>query len=395
MKIVYSLPHPSHRLDEKGAGHTVRANAILSALESLGVEIIRDQAAQGGSQAAAKTYRDVAKRFIPRPIAMRMRDSARVVFGKQYGERLTEIVRQHQPDVILQTHIAFSLSGKIASEATGVPLVLDDVAPSWEEKQLYGVGNARAAVETHRETTGHAQLCAAVSRAMRRFLMEDGIPDHKLIALPNGIDDRIFHPHIDGSAVREQYGFDNNTVVIVFVGSFQPYHRVDWLLEAFSRVQTVRRVRLLLVGAGRMQPEAEALTRNLDLTERVIFTGGVDYQRVPEYVAASDIAIMPATNTYGNPMKVYEYMALGKAVIGPDQETIREIGTHEHDILTFEPENIDAMAATLMRVIDDETLRERLGDQAAETIIHDHTWRKRGEALLSAIEARVLSGTSR
>lgn len=389
MKILYSLPHPSHRLDTEGAGHTVRANAMLAALESLGAEIVIDQAAKEGSQAAANTYRQVVKKMIPKPIAMRMRDSARVAFGRNYGERLADSVRQHQPDVILQTHIAFSLSGKIASEATGVPLVLDDVAPSWEEKQQYGVGNQKLAEMTHHELTSHAKLCAAVSGAMRRFLIEDGIAPEKLIALPNGINEQIFHPKIDGSTIRQQYGFDPDTVVIVFVGSFQPYHRVDWLLEAFSRVQSVRKARLLLVGAGREQAAAESLCQRLGLDERVVFTGHVNYDDVPTYIAAGDVAIMPATNTYGNPMKVYEYMALGKAVLAPNQETIVEIGTHDKDIYTFEPENIDSMAAALMAVIDNERLREQLGEQAALTIAQDHTWTKRGERLLAEIE-RVL-----
>lgn len=390
MKILYSLPHPSHQLEDKGAGHTVRAKAMLQALENLGCDIIRHQAAQDGSQVAAKTYRQIMKKMIPAPIAMRMRDSGRVMFGKQYGERLADAVRQHNPDFILQTHIAFSLSGKVASELTGVPLVLDDVAPSWEEQKLYGVGSQKLAKDTHQQITSHARLCVAVSNAMRRYLIEDGIPDEKLIAVPNGIDEQIFHPGINGNHVRESYGFDRETVVIVFVGSFQPYHRVDWLLEAFSRVQTLRKAHLLLVGGGRMQSEAEKLSHNLGVQDRVTFTGSVDYQRVPEYIAASNVAIMPATNSYGNPMKVYEYMAMGKAVLAPNQETIIEIGTHGKDLFTFEPENIDSMAAALMKVIDNELFRNQLASEAGKTVAHDHTWGKRAEALLTAVEEKIL-----
>lgn len=389
MKILYSLPHPSHRLDTKGAGHTVRANAILGALEALGAEVIRDQAAQEGSQAAAQTYRQLVKKLIPRPLAMQMRDRARVAFGKQYGERLTAAVQQHQPDVILQTHIAFSLSGQMASAATGVPLVLDDVAPSWEEQQQYGVGSQKLAKETHQTLMAQARLCVAVSGPMRRFLEEDGIAPEKLITVPNGIDERTFNADADGAAIRAQYGFDAKTVVIVFVGSFQPYHRVDLLLKALGLVETERDVRLLLVGEGRTRSEAEATAQRVGVADRVIFTGHVDYQRVPEHVAAGDIAIMPATNTYGNPMKVYEYMAMGKAVLAPNQDTITEIGTHTHDLYTFEPEDIESMAGALKVVIEADGLRGRLGEQAAKTIASEHTWTKRGQTLLAAIERVV------
>lgn len=391
MKILYSLPHPSHRLDTEGAGHTVRANALIAALRDLGAEVIIDQAAQEGSQAAAKTYRDVVKNMLPRPLAMRLRDRARVAFSHRYGERLTAAVREHQPDVILQTHIAFSVAGAVASEATGVPLVMDDVAPSWEEAQQYGVGSAALAKSTHERITGQASLCVAVSGAMRRFLVEDGIPDEKLIAIPNGITGDTFHPGVDGSAVRAKYGFTDDTPVIVFVGSFQPYHRAPWLLEVFSHLvsQTDVPVKLLMVGDGRERSLAESSAELYSLEDKVVFTGRVPYEAVPAYTAAGDIAVMPATNTYGNPMKVYEYMALGKAVVAPDQETITEIATHEQDILTFPPEDKDALAATLKRLLDDPALRARLGQNAARAIAEDHTWTKRGAVLLTEIE-RVL-----
>ncbi|MEL6405962.1 MAG: glycosyltransferase family 4 protein [Chloroflexota bacterium] len=386
MKILYSLPHPSHRLDTEGAGHTVRANAMLAALESLGAEIVTDQAAGEGSQTAATTYRQLVKKMIPRPVALRIRDRARVSFGKSYGERLTEAVKQHQPDVILQTHIAFSLSGQIASSATGVPLVLDDVAPSWEEKQQYGVGNQQAAEDTHKAITGQAKLCVAVSEPMRRFLEEDGIAPEKLLKVPNGINADIFNANVDGSAIRAEYGFADDTIVIVFVGSFQPYHRVDLLLHAFQQLETAQDVRLLLVGEGRQRQEAVDLAEKIGVADKTVFTGYVDYHDVPRYASAGDIAIMPATNTYGNPMKVYEYMALGKAVLAPDYETITEIGTHGEDLMTFETEKIASIEQTLATVIEDADLRQRLGTAAAQTIASEHTWEKRGETLLGAIE---------
>jgi glycosyltransferase involved in cell wall biosynthesis len=135
--------------------------------------------------------------------------------------------------------------------------------------------------------------------------------------------------------------------------------------------------------------EAETLAHDLGVAEQVVFTGYVDYAHVPEHVAAGDIAIMPATNTYGNPMKVYEYMALGKAVLAPNQETITEIATHERDIYTFEPENIESIAGALTAVIEDGALRGQLGAQAVRTIANEHTWSERGKTLLGAMECVI------
>lgn len=389
MKIIYSLPHPADQLDSGQAGHTVRAQALLTAIESLGHEIVRVQAASGqGSQTAVNTYRQVVKKLIPRPLAMWLRDRARVAYSTRYARRLIDAIEHHQPDIILETHIAFSLAGKIASEHTGLPLVLDDVAPSWEEEQQYGVGAKKLARRTHREVTQHASLLVAVSGVIRQMLIAEGIPKNKVISLPNGINNAMLTLNLDGGKCRHAWNIPQDAIVIVFVGSFQPYHRVDWLLEAFAQLETSQKTHLLLVGDGQRAPEAKKLTAQLGLGSRVTFTGRVPYGEVDSYIAAGDIAIMPATNTYGNPMKLYEYMALGKAIIAPDQETITEIVTDRKTALLFEPENISAMADVMAAVISDPGLRERLGRHSLEEA-REHTWIKRGSRLSAALE-RVL-----
>lgn len=389
MKILYSLPHPSDRLGSQQAGHVIRATALLAALETLGNEVIHLQAStEQKTQAAVGIYRKMVKRMLPRPVAMRMRDTARIAHGRRYAQRLIEAVEQNRPDVILETHIAFSLAGKIASEQTGIPLILDDVAPAWEEEQEYGVGLKEQARQIHREVTGRASLLVAVNNTIRRFLIEGGVPERKLITVENGIDMRFFRNDIDACQRRKQYGIPDKAIVIVFVGSFQLYHRVDLLLEAFARLQTAQPTHLLLVGEGQRSTECKALAQRLHLLDRTTFTGSVPYQDVASYVAAGDIAIMPATNDYGNPMKVYEYMAMGKAVAAPNQPTITEIATHGKDAYLFERDNIDAMALALKTLIEDTALRKQLGAQAS-TLAAEHTWEKRATVLSGAMRAVI------
>ncbi len=388
MRILYSLPHPADKLGSEAAGHTVRAAALLGAIEKLGHEVIRLEAAASGegsgSQVAVKAYRNVVKKVIPRPVAMRMRDAGRIAYGEQYAQRLINKVAEVQPDVILETHIAFSRAGRIASAETGIPLVMDDVSPAWEEEQQYGVGLKQQALDIHKEVTGQAKLLVAVNRTIRRYLIDEGQPEDKVVVVENGINSQYFHLGVDGSPRRAAFGLKGDTVVIVFVGSFQPYHRVDLLIEAFARMQTARPAHLLLVGEGRETPAARAMAEKLNVMDRVTFAGRAVYEDVASYVAAGDIAIMPATNEYGNPMKVYEYMALGKAVMAPDQPTITEIVTHGQNAYLFEKENIDSMAAALTTVIEDNALRTRLGEQAGKDAVL-HTWHNRAETLQDAM----------
>lgn len=386
MKILYSLPHPADRLASEQAGHIVRANALLEALEAAGHEIIRVEAASAAdTQVAVSTYRRLFKKLLPRAVALPLRDSLRVMNSKRFARTLIDAIRQHKPDCILETHVAFTLAGKIASETTSVPLILDDVAPSWEEEQQYGVGLKALAHRTYRQTTGQARLLVAVNRHIHDLLIADGLPAEKLIVIENGIDERWLAQDNTGETWRSQYNIDPDTVVILFVGSFQPYHRVDLLVRAFARLGTSQACHLLLVGEGHTAPDCRVLTRELGISSRVTFAGQVPYSKIPTIIAAGDIAVMPATNQYGNPMKIYEYMAMGKPVIAPNQPTITEVISHDCGAYLFEPNSEDALREALQIFVDDPVRRLETGHQAYSLSTH-HTWTKRAEQLATAIE---------
>jgi len=394
MKILYSLPHPSDRLAEQRAGHMVRASALLDNLQKQGHTVIRCEAAENsGTKATVGFYRKFVRKILPAPIAMRIRDHARIRHGKNYAEKLVMVAHERKPDVILETHIAFSLAGKIASEVTGIPLVLDDCSPAHEEEQQYGVGLRNDALSIHRMVTNQAGLIVAVNQTMHDLLTSDGVKPEKILILENGIDDSVFHPGIDGSDLRNKHQIPSDEIVIVFVGSFQPYHKVDLLLDAFNRIKNDANVHLLLVGDGRTLQQCAALVKSLRIESQVTFTGRVPYSQVPHYLAAGDIAVMPATNDYGNPMKVYEYMALGKVVVAPDQSTIREIGTHGQDCYLFVPEDISSLAGALRVLVSDQGLRNRLSVAAAKKAVKN-SWSQRAEVLEAAISRLILNGSA-
>ncbi len=385
MKILYNLSHPGDRLDMQRAGHIVRANAILNGLESLGHTIVRvEAAADKESRIAVDTYQKIIKNRIPPSIALKLRDAGRVLQSRRYVHRLLELIDRHNPDCILETHVPFNLAGALASKEAGLPLFIDDVAPVWEEEQQYGVGLKKLSERTYQQVTGQASLLVAVNGTLRRYLLEQGLPEKKILVVENGIDDQFFNPLVDGRRYRIKFGFRDDEVVIVFVGSFQPYHRVDYLLKAFATIVTEHPAKLLLVGDGNHRGEAESLAKDLGLADKAIFTGRIPYNEVSFYAAAGDIAVMPATNEYGNPMKVYEYMALGKAVVAPNQETITEIAEHGKNAYLFEPENTQALSMALQTLIEDPRLRDTLGRRAGE-LVSKFTWLARAKTMEKAM----------
>jgi hypothetical protein len=85
-------------------------------------------------------------------------------------------------------------------------------------------------------------------------------------------------------------------------------------------------------------------------------------------VSAFDVALQPAANPYASPLKLFEYMALQRAIVAPDQPNIREVLRHEDNALLFRPGDDAQFGEAVQRLALDETLRLRLGQRAAETV---------------------------
>jgi glycosyltransferase involved in cell wall biosynthesis len=138
------------------------------------------------------------------------------------------------------------------------------------------------------------------------------------------------------------------------------------------------------VGDGRTLPECKELAKTLGLTSSITFAGKVSYAEVPFSGAAGNIAVMPATNDYGNPMKIYEYMALGKAIIAPLQPTITEIATHGEDSYLFKPEDVSSLASAIGTLVSNPDLVLRLGHCGAKRAV-EHSWNRRAQVLQDAM----------
>jgi glycosyltransferase involved in cell wall biosynthesis len=390
MRILYSLSHATDTLASERAGHLLRASALLAELSRQGHEVLRIEAAgTQGSAAAVGAYRGVVRRLLPRAAALKLRDAGRLVMARRSGRRLIAAARAFRPDVILETHTSFGLAGQMAAAATGAPLVLDDVAPPWEEAEQYGAGLAELAGAIYRRVIGEASLLVAVAEPIRRHLMQCGVSEQRIIDIENGIDPALFHAAVDGRARRAELGLGGSDVAIVYVGSFQPFHRVPLLLESFARLRD-ERLFLILVGEGRTQSECRAMVAALGIGDRVAFVGRVPYHDVPAFIAAADIAVQPATLDYGDSMKLREFMAVGRPVIAPRVPAIARHVDHERTGILFEADDPAALAAAIARLAADPPRRSRLGETAA-CLAANHSWALRAATLAGHME-RVCAG---
>ena len=134
----------------------------------------------------------------------------------------------------------------------------------------------------------------------------------------------------------------------------------------------------------------QALAAALGVADRVQFTGLVPHEAVPATVAKFDIALQPRVVEYASPLKIFDYMAAGRAIVAPDQPNIREILAHERTALLFDPARPEAMWEAVARLLADPALRARLGAAArAELEARDFTWRGNAARIVAWASGRA------
>jgi glycosyltransferase involved in cell wall biosynthesis len=204
--------------------------------------------------------------------------------------------------------------------------------------------------------------------------------------MPNGADPDVFHPNIRGDDVRHQYGLDGK-IVVGFSGILRPWHGLDLLIQAFAEVVGSRTdVHLLIVGDGPIRPELERMLIERGLSDRVTITGRQPHEQVRFFVAAMDIAVSPRATFYASPMKLLEYMAMGKAIVAPNMENIRDVLRHEENGILFLPEDVGSLVKGLDSLISNAALRSTLGRAARLKIEMERTWLHNAKDVLRLIE---------
>jgi glycosyltransferase involved in cell wall biosynthesis len=250
--------------------------------------------------------------------------------------------------------------------------------PPWRDQSPTGEAPRfrRLARGLERWICANSTRTIAVTAALKRLLVEGGVPESQLTVIHNAVDPLIFHPEVSGDAVRQKHGL-SGSLVAGFVGWLRPWHGLEGLIDAVHACGLLERgLRLLIVGAGPGFSKVQDRIRKLGQGDRIILTGAVAHEDVPAYVAALDIALQPGATAYACPMKLLEYMAMGRCILAPDQPNIRELLRDGVSARLFAPGDRPALARSLSELMDSPALRATLGRNAHRTIVErDLTWR--------------------
>lgn len=391
MRILYH-----HRTRSKD-GQFVHIEEMINALRAQGHEVIvaappameqEDFGADAGAVA-------LLKRWLPKWFY----ELAELSYSLVAYRRLAKAIEQHQPDCIYERYNLFLPAGIWAARKYKLPFLLEVNAPVLEERSRYdGLSLKRLARWSQSYAWRRADMVLPVTRVLGDIVASYGVRQRRIAVIPNGINGERFGSAPDTEAAKRALGLDGQ-LVLGFTGFVRDWHGLDKVLDLIAGDPPHARRHLLVVGDGPARAGLERQARELGIERRVTFTGIVGRDEVARHVAAFDIALQPAVVAYASPLKLFEYLALGKAIVGPAQPNLKEILRHEDNALLFDPDDKAGLSSAIARLSQDEALRRKLAANARAAIAEQQlTWdanARRVVALFRQLIAERMSSSAR
>ena len=206
------------------------------------------------------------------------------------------------------------------------------------------------------------------------------------VVSPNAVDLPRFDPaKFDRDALRAERGLTGR-IVCGHIGVFAHWHGVDGFVEAIaSRLDAVPDLAFVLVGDGKTLPAVRDLIAARGLADRVLLPGRVPHHDVASWIACMDYAVLPNSNHYGSPMKLFEFMGMGVAVVAPDYAPVAEVIADGHTGWLFPRGDAAACVERVLELAQRADERRRVGDAARHYIASERQWRNNAEQLLTLV----------
>ena len=280
---------------------------------------------------------------------------------------LTERLRRFRAEAVYERIALFSSAGTVAAQALGIPHLVELNSPLPQEAARFRkLDRPEDAERVERETLAGADLVLAVSSPLVDYASARGARRAELA--PNAVDLERF------AALPERA--PDGRVVAVFSGALRPWHGIDTIADAW-RLLGSDAPHLLVVGDGPGRAAMEAAGAEI--------TGAVPHDDVAGLLGSADIGLAPYSPDapdYFSPLKLFEYLAAGLAVVAADIPGVRDVVGSDGAVL-IPPGDAAQLAVAVARLTADADERTALG-RRARALAEEHTWDRRAQRILDA-----------
>lgn len=316
-----------------------------------------------------------------------------IAYNYKLARKAKKIFQKNKPDLIYQRYSLNNFTGILLSREFSIPLVLEYngsfvwMSGKWGQTLRF----LKIAKIIEKANLLLSDLIIVVSKPMKEELVAFGVPESKIIINPNGVDTAKYNPNISSIPISKKYSLKNK-IVIGFIGTFGEWHGVEIMARSIKYVvKKYPNARFLFIGDGTKMNDVLEIIKNDKMEDYAIFTGTVEQKYSANYLAACDIVVSPTvpnpdgSTFFGSPTKIFEYMAMQKGIIASALGQVSEIIKNKHNGILVKPGDQDDFNKGLMKLIEDEKLRKRLGEQARKDVLN-YTWQKNIERVIKSFD---------
>ncbi len=290
------------------------------------------------------------------------------------------------PELVYEQYAPFQALGEVFRRQ-GIPWILATHSLMFEEAREMGTLKLWKLERRYELAAYHAcDWLVVISEHLKQQLVEVGIPEEKILVMPNAISrtwvrtpDRVHRPFAEG-------------FVVGFVGSLYPWQGLDLLLEAVHELRLAGHdLRVVVVGSGPVESSLKALAKRLGLQTAVHFHPPVPREELAAWIAGFDVGFSGHRDPFRSPLKIYEYLALGKPVVVTPTEDVERFFSRLPWVRTFMPGDREGLKEALYRFFQ---VRDHLSRQAETIRQHmrtHHVWGVRLRGLLDRIQRSGMS----
>jgi len=381
MRILYH-----HRTRGQGA-EGVHIREIADALRKLGNEVyilsppgVYIEHAEANSKPGRRWLKNVYN-LLPQSVL----EILRLSYNLFAYFRLKKALREYRIDLLYERYAFLTWVGPYIARKCRIPIILEVNEASGLD-QVTGQVLVGLATKVERKIFRMVDFIIVVSDFLKQHIQRMGINGNKVYVMPNAVNLELFNPDNIPDNIKEDLRKRlniGNKVVLGFVGALTSWNNIEFLIDIFKDVSRERPdVHLLLVGDGPLKGELERKVHQEGLRDIITFAGRVRYEDVPKFIHIMDICIIPESNKYRSPMKLFEYMAMAKPVVAPRLEPIEKIVVNDVNGLLFDLGDRGSLKRAVMALLEDAPKRKKMGEVARKTVEENHSWENNAKGIV-------------
>jgi glycosyltransferase involved in cell wall biosynthesis len=230
------------------------------------------------------------------------------------------------------------------------------------------------------------RIIAVSEKTKEDFLRQHQISKNKMTVIHNGVDCEKFNPKISGESVRTTYSLDDSPLILTIGGNILIKGTIFAFFALSQIVKVLPKVKLIVVGIDKKNRERlRPILTNLGIMNNVILVGRIPNYEMPLYYSSSDLVLLPSLSE-NFPVVALEAMSSGKPVIASRVGGIPELVSNNENGILVSPSNVEQLVEALLRLLENQSLRNRLGNMGRKLVEEKYDWKKIGQLYLKEFQ---------